>query len=549
MVVRVAAFAALLLCAGAGCGGGGGIAAPAALVPPGGHGSSATPSPAPTAGTFDVRSYGARCDGTTDDAAAIQRTEQFAAAAATVQHGTVVSLPAGTCAIGAPIAWDSNVSLTGAGMHATTLTALAGFTYDPAKVRVGADGRQIGMIWLDGPSATAPIQNVTIENLGFDPRAGQQNWNTTTGVRTYQCINAEVRPVQFLTVQHVYFELGANATAAYTSSGNEGPKAFVGVQLSELGVDPLNPSHDVTLNDIHTHNGEGTLRFALLGSTKNGVTSSFYDLTITNEYDTIDLDNIEDDRIEIDGLTAPYGKPLVGAPLGTIRHLTFRNINVQVAPTVTVGSVNALRLNSGYNTEISDATIDGVTYVGSPSGYLPLAANGLMHDGTGSAMSMNGNDIQGYVNDLVVQNVVAQNTIGVGITVGAPPGEPLAADVRNIVVHDAFIYGGMNVTFMTPTPTVRRANAYDVTIENVTVDGAPSNALNPAATPVGVEFARHLSTGGDEHVLLQNVSVTGNFATPLLIEPGFDGMQIDGVHWSGTAVIQSTVTETNSGPL
>jgi hypothetical protein len=480
--------------------------------------------------------------------AAIQRAEQAAALAAKPSSGTVVQLPAGVCAIGGPIAWDSNVSLNGAGMQATTLSALATFTFDPAKVRTGPDGKQIGMIWLDGPTATSAIENVTIENVGFDPRAGTQNWSERVGVRLFYPVNAYMRPIHNFALQHVYFELGANPSAAYTTTGTAGPKAFVGVSLSCAGVNPLDPSHDLVFNDVHAHNGDGMLRIALLGKTVNGVTSSLYNLTVTNEYDTIDLNFIEDDRIEIDGITAPYAKPLTNAPLGLIRHLLFQNINVTVAPTVTVGSVNAVRLDTSYNTEIEDATVNGVNYVGAPSGYGPLS-DGTMHDGTGSVVSMNGDDIQGYLNDLVVENVNAQYTIGVGVTLGAPPGQPFSAVVNNIVVHDAFLYGGVGFTFMTPKPTTRNPNApYDITVSNVEVDGSPQNSLNPAAAPIGIEFHRHVPTAGDNNILLQNVTATG-FATPLYIEGGFDGMVLQNVHWSGTPVIGSQVTETDSGPL
>jgi hypothetical protein len=480
--------------------------------------------------------------------AAIQRAEQAAALAALPSRGTVVQLPAGVCAIGGPIAWDSNVSLTGAGMQATTLSALAAFTFDPAKVRAGPGGKLLGMIWLDGPTATSAIENVTIENVGFDPRAGTQYWSERTGIRLYEPVSAYMRPIHNLNVQHVYFELGANPSAAYTATGTEGPKAFVGVQLSQLGVNPLDSSHDLTFNDVHTHNGNGMLRFALLGTTKNGVTSSFYNLTVTNEYDTVDLNNIEDDRIEIDGITAPFNKPLTNAPLGLIRHLVFQNINVTVAPAVSVGSVNALRLNASHNTEIEDVTVNGVNYVGSPNGYGPLS-DGTMHDGTGSVVSMNGDDVQGYLNDLTVENVNAQYTIGVGVTLGAPAGQPLSAVVNNVVVHDAFLYGGVSLTFMTPKPTTRNPNTpYDVVVSNVAVDGSAQNSLNPAASPIGIEFHRHLPSAGDDNVLLQNVTATG-FTTPLLIEPGFDGMMLQNVHWNGTAVIGSQVTESNSGPI
>ncbi len=156
---------------------------------------------------------------------------------------------------------------------------------------------------------------------------------------------------------------------------------------------------------------------------------------------------------------------------------------------------------------------------------------------------MNTNDVQGYINDVVVENVNAQYTIGLGVALGAPTGEPLSAVVSNVVVRDAFIYGGLNVTFSTPKPPARNPNSqYDVAISNVTVGGSPAS---PGA--IGVEFHRHIPTAGDDFVELQNLTVSG-FATPLLIEGGFDGMLLDNVHWSGTAIIDSAVTQVNSGP-
>jgi hypothetical protein len=102
---------------------------------------------------------------------------------------------------------------------------------------------------------------------------------------------------------------------------------------------------------------------------------------------------------------------------------------------------------------------------------------------------------------------------------------------------------------MTPKPTTRNPNTpYDVVVSNVAVDGSAQNSLNPAASPIGIEFHRHLPSAGDDNVLLQNVTATG-FTTPLLIEPGFDGMMLQNVHWNGTAVIGSQVTESNSGPI
>ena len=496
-----------------------------------------------------MRAYGARCDGATDDAAAIQRAEAAAARAATASHPTVVRLPAGTCAVGAAVAWDSNVALDGAGMSSSTLRALPGFTYDPSLVRTGPDGKQIGMVWLDGPTATAAISGVTIENLTFDPRAGTQHWSERKGIRLFYPVVCYMRPVQHLTIQHVAFELGANPSAAYVASGTEGAKAFVGVSLTHLGVDPKVPSHDLVFNDVHAHNGDGTFRLVLDGSTENGATSRLYNVTVTNEYDVVDMNYLEDDRFELDGGVAPLNAPLKGAPLGDIANLTFRNVNVSVSPTVSIGSVNAIRLNAWSNAEIHHVAIDGVNYTGSPAGYVSETIV-PMHDGTGSVTSMNGSDVQGYLNDIEVSDVQARYTIGVGVTLGAPPGEPLSADVRNVVVHDAFVYGGVGLTFMTPKPSVHRANGpYDVTLTNIQVDGSPNNATQPSLNPIGIDVHSHLPSAGDGALLLEDVTATG-FVQGLWIDPGYDGAVLDDVHWSNGATIRShVVLEDGSGPL
>jgi hypothetical protein len=228
--------------------------------------------------------------------------------------------------------------------------------------------------------------------------------------------------------------------------------------------------------------------------------------------------------------------------------VTFSNINVTVSPSVTIGSVNGIRLNSSVNTEIHDVTIDGVNYTGAPSGYVDSTI-APMHDGTGAVTSMNGNEIQGYVNRIFERNILATNTVGVGISLGAPPGEPFTAELRNVTVHDAFVFGGVALVFLTPKPAVRRADSpYDVILSNIEVDGSPNNALEPSLSPIGIEIHDHVASAGDAAMLLQNVTAT-NFATALLIDPGFDGAVLDDVHWKGVATIHSKVVEDDSGPL
>ncbi len=148
-----------------------------------------------------------------------------------------------------------------------------------------------------------------------------------------------MRPLPHVTFKNLYFELGANS--AYPTYEN-GPKGFFGIKLPVLGVDPDNPSFDLTFQNIVGHNGNGTIQLALGGSTnKAGVASNAHDITIEGEHDRIDQNNIADDRVVIDGVTHP-------APgrLGQMYNIKASNISTYVSDSVSVGSVNSFKINS-----------------------------------------------------------------------------------------------------------------------------------------------------------------------------------------------------------
>ncbi len=165
-----------------------------------------TTATAATRPVFDVRNFHAKCDGATDDTKAIQSAEDAAA-----RSKGIVRLPRGKCVISTGIALDSDVTFEGAGMNTTTLVASRNFGFDPSRVRRGNDGQYIGMLWLDGPTATGPLRNVTIRDLGCDPRAGTQSF-TLSSIGTYNCIIGYMRPLQHFTLENVRFDLGANSS-------------------------------------------------------------------------------------------------------------------------------------------------------------------------------------------------------------------------------------------------------------------------------------------------------------------------------------------------
>src|SRR5437016_2803881 len=79
-------------------------------------------SPGQIDGNYNVKSYGARGDGVSDDTAAINT----ALGSASASKGTVF-FPPGIYSIGAPILPSADVTIAGAGRGASFLKAGAGF--------------------------------------------------------------------------------------------------------------------------------------------------------------------------------------------------------------------------------------------------------------------------------------------------------------------------------------------------------------------------------------------------------------------------------------
>jgi hypothetical protein len=141
---------ALLLTA---CTGNGGSEAspsqPATATPP----QSSSPPALPSGPTFDMRAYGATCDGTHDDSAALRA----AAGAARQAGGGIIAVPAGTCRIvatgsAAASPLPAGTMLAGAGADSSTLLL---DTNDPRSYRA--------MLHTDGDDVA--IQDVTIRSV------------------------------------------------------------------------------------------------------------------------------------------------------------------------------------------------------------------------------------------------------------------------------------------------------------------------------------------------------------------------------------------------
>jgi hypothetical protein len=114
------------------------------------EGRSAAPAPAsPLSGTIDVKDYGARADGKTDDAPAVQ-----AAIDAAIAMGGVVFFPPGAYAIREPLkiaSGSGKIALRGAGRASQLLNLVTGDPADPLiAITAQSNYFEISDLWLRG---------------------------------------------------------------------------------------------------------------------------------------------------------------------------------------------------------------------------------------------------------------------------------------------------------------------------------------------------------------------------------------------------------------
>ena len=468
--------------------------------------------------TFDVRRFHARCDGRTDDTAAIQAAESAAARTG----GGTVAIPRGKCVISTGIAWDSNVWLRGAGINASTLVAASNFGFDPSRVRRGNDGQYIGMVWLDGPSQSGPLRNVTISDIGFDPRAGTQSFSLSS-IGTFHCIIGYLRPLQHFRVENVRFELGANSRPYFGI--NIGPKGFIGFNDYSIGIDPMNPSYDLYFHHIVSRNGSGTIQLALEATTRNGVTSTAHDIRIDDVETTVDQNNVDDDRVVIDGVSHP-----AAGQLGRIFNVSISNVTASVADSVSVGTVNAVKINPATDTIVSHVRINNIRYRGSRYGNYGAPLGAGSKNGSGTPLSLLANVPNGFVRDVQVNNITAVNSTGILVGVGAEPGANVDTVLRNITLVNCYA-GGAAIDFAATSPAT---GSDRLLLQNFRVS-ASQTALSAWPAPIGVYFLPHAGGAGLRGaVQISNGSISG-YPHPVTVLPGFDGLEMRSVRWNGGA--------------
>lgn len=223
-------------------------------------GGAAWACAAASRGLFDIRDYGAACNGSTDDTTAIQAALDAAGTA----HGTVYVPPNASTCMFSNLKISPYTKLRGDHMWRSSLTRIVGSTGTALREKTVGEGNAVGAtgIWIedlfiDGNSTTGngiDLGNQTV-NFQLSTLAGMSNvtvWRFTAGTGMKLNSNASVF-VNIWTVQNsVGFHLsggGANVIHSLFSESNtsyqirisDSNNSIFGVQMedSTAGTDPF----------------------------------------------------------------------------------------------------------------------------------------------------------------------------------------------------------------------------------------------------------------------------------------------------------------------
>lgn len=266
---------------------------------------------------FNVKSYGAKGDGVTDDSAACQAAVNAVPAAG----GVVIGSLADTYLVKAPIQLKSNVTIQNMKFKVGTT-----FTIPP-----GALNGNGGILELDDfGTTTTIIENVTVRDCSFDL--------TGTTNTSRHGIHQAFRPVQHLLLENLSFNMpGANLAS---------------ILLEKLGTSATVPSFDITIRHVFMRNGAGIQLY--LNSDVS--TARYRDVLIEDIVSLIDTNGVADIRVDVEGNNPG------GGGTAEVFDITIRDVFVYIDSAVTAGTINGVAVGAGANCYVHDYTVDGVYF-------------------------------------------------------------------------------------------------------------------------------------------------------------------------------------------
>jgi Right handed beta helix region len=421
-----------------------------------------------------------KCDGVTDDSAALQSS--LNSALATVGNATVI-MPPGTCIIdpGANITINSALWLQGAGRSGTTLKRKDS-SFGTSILFLAADGVTLSDFGVDGNkggqgvttpvnsvATTAPSSGVTIQNMRFANSTGSDIFSPTIGAGLFI--------KDWLVADNDFENEGTAACGVLFTCGNVLLQQPLGLRLiGNQSVDSQNfalfssvPGGgfvEVGNNTILNVNGFGVgLGGGPVGSAGAHVHHNFITTTVTDPFNLIDLAGWSDFTVDHNVLHHNGQYTTAAAPNGCIADFPPANHGVIDAnecfsePTTTI-SVTGIAVG-GSDTTISNNHVQGCSGAGiaftvgaaGPQRGVKIIGNTTKNNSNGTPGAHAGIDLflapgpgnLAAVSDVLIQNNhsyddQATKTQGYGISIGLY-GLPI--NFTNVIIEGNDVAGNM----------------------------------------------------------------------------------------------------------
>ncbi len=410
----------------------------------------ATGAPAGTVVTsvdpYNVRAYGVRADGVTDDTAAWYNGSTGVLDKIPASGGRV-DFPPGVSIISSSIKPKTKTIIQGHGRNTSIFKSTSGFA-----------SSDIGVIEYTGTILFAELRNV-----GFDLTSSTND--------VFSAVHQIAGSMQHFIADDCFGDL--------TGGGAVGHQFFF---FESLGSTTAG-SFDLSFNNIYGHNGSGTVQ---LYSNANGITSVVRNIAIRNIFDYVDTP-VGDDRIAI------IGNAFGGATNCEVRDILIDGHFIQIAAGVASGTVNAVKFDTGGG-------VSG-TYIHN------FAVRNIFHRNL-SPVNVLGAPISffwttpGFIQDYVIDTVHASGTSRIKTFLVRKDAAPMAS-LRNIRMYNCWDASFGIEMVMTATP----AGDEIVDIGPFNIVGT---ATLGTSAPVGIGFVGlPVAAGGSGSIWVHDGMVEG----------------------------------------
>lgn len=402
---------------------------------------------------FNVKDsdFGAVGNGVNDDTAEINLAVTAAAAAG----GGIVYFPPGTYLVSTPIAGGDKVRFMGAGRAVTILKGKS--TFAPTVTDGGGLIEWQGAVFVSTAPGTiytyVGVSDLTIDmSLVPDTVDNQINgiWQDYSQLR-----HCQIERVHYI-----------------------GAKKGQGILLNGLGRITGGNSYDITIRDISSTNGGGTVSLYLNAVTD--ATASYHGVTIDNIWSEVTtISGIIDDRVVIAG-----GHVSDAGSLATVHDISISNIKVVIQTGATVtGIVHGVKIDTGKAVTIRNVTIRNVFMWG--NGSTSVSGHPIITFLGGQTGTLGG------LQDLLIDGVYAWDTCGIAVKWRRTDTSP------SIIIRNVHINGVVTGSTGWPFGIMLYCLSTPVGDELVMIDGVSMTATTGSMTAFG--FCSDTPTSGTAH--------------------------------------------------